>query len=124
MKKTMTNAEIYGLSQALNLTFNNEERYLPARINYFISKNKNNLALIVESIEKVRKDIIIQYGNISENNEISFSDSNIKKANEELEDLLNVSQEIDVALVKLSDLNGLDFTPKQMQALLFMIEED
>jgi hypothetical protein len=32
----MTNAEIYGLSNALNVAFNEEERYFPAKLNFFI----------------------------------------------------------------------------------------
>lgn len=126
MSKTinMTNAEIYGLSQALSSAFNMEEKYFPARVNYFIQKNKNNLALMTESIESVRGDIIRQYGTMDENEKIVFTDENLKTANKELEELLNVSQDVVISTIKLSDLENLDFTPKQMQALLFMIEED
>ena len=126
MSKTtnMTNAEIYGLSQALSSAFNMEEKYFPARVNYFIQKNKNNLALMTESIESVRGDIIRQYGTMDENEKIIFTEANLTAANKELEELLNVSQEVTISTIKLSDLDSLDFTPKQMQALLFMIEED
>ena len=126
MSKTinMTNAEIYGLSQALSSAFNMEEKYFPARVNYFIQKNKNNLALMTESIESVRGDIIRQYGTMDENEKIVFTDEKLKTANKELEELLNVSQDVVISTIKLSDLENLDFTPKQMQALLFMIEED
>ena len=36
LHRYMTNAEIYGISEALNSAFNTEERYLPARVNFFI----------------------------------------------------------------------------------------
>lgn len=116
MSKTinMTNAEIYGLSQALNLAFNTEERYFPAKINYFIQKNKNALALMMESIETVRGDIIKQYGTMGEDEKISFTNESLKIANKELEELLNVSQDVTISTIKLSDLDSLDFTPKQM----------
>lgn len=125
MTKIMTNAEIYGLAEALNSAFNMEERYLPARINYFISKNKNILSQLAEDIEKVRKDIIMQYGTISEDGEkADFTPESMKAANQELADLLNVKQDVTISTIKLSELDKLDFSPKQMQALLFMIEED
>lgn len=120
----MTNAEIYGLSQALNSAFNSDERYLPARINFFIQKNRNTLAQIVEIIENARMQIISHYGNPSEEGYYNIPEEKIPIANKELADLLNVSQEVNISTVKLSDLEGLDFISSQMQALLFMIEED
>lgn len=125
MIKNMTNAEIYGLSKALNTAFNMEEKYLPARINFFITKNKNILAQLSESIEESRLDIIKHYGMINEkDNSVIVPDDKVIIANNELEDLLNIQQEVDIAILSLSSLDDLEFTPKQMQALLFMIEED
>lgn len=125
MKKEMTNMEIFGLSKALNEAFNNEEKYLPAKLNYYITKNKNVLAQLTESIEEVRLNIIKQFGVLEEGKDYySFSPENTKIANQELANLLNITQQVDVLMVHLSDLEELEFTPKQMQALLFMIEED
>jgi hypothetical protein len=41
-----------------------------------------------------------------------------------LADLLNISIDVPICTLKISEFDGLEFTPKQMQALLFMIEED
>jgi hypothetical protein len=54
----MSNAEIYGLSKALNKAFNDEIRYLPAKVNFYIQKNKNTLAQLTSSIDKTRLNII------------------------------------------------------------------
>lgn len=125
MIKKMTNAEIYGLSKALNLAFNNEGKYLPARVNFYIQKNKNLLSQLNESIETTREHIITHYGTPNEEGtSYNIAPENINEVNKELQDLLNVEQEVSVSMIRLSDLDGLDFTPKQMQALLFMIEED
>lgn len=121
----MTNAEIYGINEALGKAFNNEERYLPAKINFHIQKNKNILAQSTEAIMAVRQQIIEQYGTIDKDKgTFSINDANIQIANKELEDLLNEKQELNISKISINDLETLEFTPKQMQALLFMIEED
>lgn len=121
----MTNAEIYGISEALGKAFNNEERYLPARVNFHIQKNKSILAQATEAIVAVRRHIIEQYGIIDKDKgTFSIDDANMKIANKELEDLLNEKQELNISKIHIADLDSLEFTPKQMQALLFMIEED
>ena len=120
----MTNAEIYGISKALNSAFNTEERYLPAKVNFFIQKNRSIFARLVEIIEETRNSIIVHYGKLNLDGSYSVEDAKLAEANKELADLLNVSQEVNIAMIKLSDLDGLDFTPGQMQAILFMIKED
>lgn len=124
MIKTMTNAEIYGLFNALNEAFNNEDRYLPAKINFTIQYNRSILSQISEAIEKTRFDIIQKYGIENDDGTFDFSKENLKNANKELADLLNIQNEVSISTIKLSNLTTLEFTPKQMQALLFMIEED
>lgn len=124
MKKEMTNAEIYGLAKALSSAFNMDERYLPARVNFFISKNKNTISQLADIIEDSRLDIIKHYGTITPDGNVIVPEEQIQKANAELVDLLNLSHEIEISMLPLSTLNDLEFTPAQMQALLFMIEED
>lgn len=125
MIKIMTNAEIYGLSKALNYAFNNEEKYLPAKVNFYIQKNKNVMAQLSDVIEQSRLDVIRHYGAQQEKDSSYLIPSEkIEEANKELVTLLNITQEVNIATIHLSDLDGLEFTPAQMQALLFMIEED
>jgi hypothetical protein len=38
--------------------------------------------------------------------------------------MLNLDTDITIQKIKLSDLEGLEFTLEQMEALMFMIEED
>ena len=45
-------------------------------------------------------------------------------ANKELADLSNIKEDIDIKLIPLEELDGIDFTPEQMEALLFMIKEE
>lgn len=124
MIKTMSNAEIYNLAQVLNTAFNMEEKYFPARVNFFIIKNKNIIMHLAEMIEESRIEIIKHYGIVSENGVIQVPEDKIKLANNEFADLLKVSQEVEISTISLSMLDDLEFTQKQMQALLFMIEEN
>lgn len=121
----MTNAEIYELNNRLNSVFQNETRYLPAKVNYFIIKNKAVISNLATEIEEARGNVIIQYGELEDpaTGQYTFTEESRLKANQELADLLNIEQEVQISKVKIDDLEGLEFTPQQMQALLFMIEE-
>lgn len=124
MIKQMTNAQLYALSNNLNSAFANETRYLPAKISYFIYKNKSKISEQAEFIEQARMGIIKHYGTVSEDGtRYDIEDKCIDEANKELAELLAVSQEIDISMINLSDILNLDFTLEQMQALAFMIEE-
>lgn len=124
MIKIMSNAEIYNLAKILNTAFNMEERYLPARINFFIIKNKNTIMRLAEIIEESRIEIIKHYGIVDEAGMIQVPKDKMGVVNNELTELLKVSQEIEISTITLSMLDDLEFTPIQMQALLFMIEEN
>lgn len=122
----ITNAEIFGLATKFDEAFKgNNSQYLPAKINFIIHRNVSTLLKQVDSIEKVRLDILTKYGVYNEqNNQYYFSDDTVKQANQELQDLLNITQDIDIIQLSINDLEGLNFTPMQMQAILFMIKED
>ena len=46
------------------------------------------------------------------------------KAEQELQDLFNIEQEVDIRTCSLSQIEGIDLTLEQMQAIMFMIIED
>lgn len=124
MIKKMTNAQIYALSNNLNSAFENETRYLPAKVSYFIHKNKVKIFEQAEYIEQARMNIIKHYGTVSaDGTRYDIEDKYINEANKELGELLAISQDIDISMINLSDILNLDFTLEQMQALAFMIEE-
>ena len=124
MIKTFTNAQIYAFSNNLTSAFAEETRYLPAKVSYFIQKNKLKLLEQAEQIEQTRANIIKHYGTLNEDGtQYDIDNDKIKEANNELMDLLSISQDIDISMINLSDLLALDFTLAQMEALSFMIEE-
>ena len=124
MIKKMTNARIYALSNKLDSVLNSETRYMPAKIAYFIHKNKTKILEHFNIIEQSRFGIIRHYGTLDESTgSYNVPSELLVKANKELEELLQIEQDIDISMIKLDDLVELDFTFEQMEALSFMIEE-
>lgn len=119
----LTNKTIYATVQAFDAHFQNLEQYLPVRVTYAILKNYNVLQNQANIIEETRNTIIKRYGEESENGYI-VKEENIVKANEELNTILQLEQDVPIIMIKMSDLQGFNFTLQQMQALLYMIEEN
>lgn len=127
MKKTsnISNAEIYSISNALNQAFNDSDIYIPAKTNFFIQKNRSYFNMLKEDIERVRLETLQRFGSYNEETQsFSFSKSNQLIVNKELNDLLSIIQSVEYYMISLSELEGLKFTARQMQAILFMIEEE
>lgn len=124
----MNNKDIYSYNQKLNTVFNSDNIQailLPAKISFFIQKNKLILNMNADLIEEMRKNVIIKYGIYNEaDDSYNFTNESRNLANKELEELMNIDQDINFSKIKLSDLEGLEFTLEQMDALMFMIEED
>lgn len=122
----MKNEQILNLFENIENAFqNSKHKYLPSKVSFFIQKNRKVLQENVITIEKVRMDIIQNYGKISEDqNRYNFDPEVIETVNKELDDLRNIEQDIQFSKIKLSDLEGIEFTLDQMEALMFMIEED
>jgi hypothetical protein len=121
----MTNGEIY--SNAVNLVngFNSDnEIYFPAAVNFSIQKNKNLFTSIAEEIEKGRMNIIQHYSNGSEGENFTIDPADIDKANKELNDLLSISQDVKIYTSNIEDINDIKLTSTQMQAIMFMIDEE
>lgn len=119
-----TNLEIYTLYKKLQEAFLNENRNFPVKVFFYIQKNINALQIKVEEIEKTREYIIKKYGTINyENNNYNISSEYIQQANEELQQLENIKQDVELKTINFSDIENLELTPAQMDSLMFMIEE-
>lgn len=117
----MTNNEIYSINSNLMDVFKKEDNtyYFSAKINFLIQKNKKNIMDAAIDIEKVRLEIINKYK--GDNDQIP-SDK-IDEINKELNDLLNIEQEVTIYKIPFEDLEGIEFTSAQANALMFMIED-
>lgn len=118
----LTNQQIYETYQKLAKVFLNETRYFPAKVNFIIQKNLKTLYEIAQEIENMRLNIINHYGKIHDDDYIIYPE-NIEQANKELDDLSTVKQEVNILFLTFEDIANIEFTPAQMGAILFMINE-
>ena len=123
MLKILTNDEIYFINKQLNKTFEDSQQYLPAKVNFYIQKNKKRIAELAQEIEIARAEIIKNFGEQKEDQKYYIPQDKIQEAQQELFNLLNIQQEIEVFTISLDDIENLHFTLPQMEALMFMIEE-
>lgn len=127
MNKKFSNAEIYSHSTALIKLFGNDnQNYFSAKINFIIQKNKNTLLDKAIEIEQARLEIIQKYGHLNEedSNQFVIPPEKVEIVNQELADLLSIEQELNILTIKIDDLDKVEFTPAQMEVLMFMIEEE
>ena len=99
----MKNKEVYNLSNNFHNAFDKDDKYRPAKVMYIIYKNIKKLDEIVNDLEQFRLNVINNYADIHSDDTYSIETEKCALANKELEDL--------------------EFTPQQMEALMFMIEE-
>lgn len=125
INKVMTNDEIYRCAIGIMNALSNIETPMPAAISFSITKNKKTISALAEDIEKYRIDILNRYGaKIVENNIVSIPEEKVNDANKELEELLTISQEVRIYTFSIEDLQNVNLSPAQMEAILFMIDEE
>ena len=123
MLKNLTNNEIYFINEQFNKIFETSNQYLPAKVNFYIQKNKKRIADLAQEIEQTRARIIQNFGEEQEDGKYFIPKGKMFEAQSELNDLLSINQEIEVNTISLDDIENLHFTLPQMEALMFMIEE-
>lgn len=124
MTKIFTNNEIYNYATLLGDAFNDEELYLPIKVNFYLQKNITTLTELAKSVEESRMKIAQHYGELNEDGQgFQIPPENIEQASKELEDLFNLEQEVKIYPIKLDAFDNTQISTKQMQAILFMIEE-
>lgn len=119
-----SNYEIYTITNTLTNIFSDLEIYIPAKANFFLQKNIASLSAATQEIEQARLNIAKQYGILDETNEqYKIPAEKIEDANNELNELFRIEQELDIKTFSISDLGNIELTPAQMQAIMFMIED-
>ena len=122
---TLTNNNIYNYASSLIENFKDKEIKFPIKINFYLQKNQAELLTLAQEIEKQRFDIIKEYGIFDEETQqYNVPKENFKEASNNIYDLFNLTQEVKIYKVKLEDFGNIELTSGQMQALLFMIEDE
>ena len=120
----MTNLEIYNITNNLLGAFNDNTQKLPVKVNFFLQKNKKILLSLAQEIEEERINIAQNYGNLdSKTGNYSVDSDHIKAAQQDLNNLFNIEQDVNIVKINYSDLDpNMELTTAQMEALMFMIE--
>lgn len=119
----MTNLEIFNIAKALVEVFQDFNQRLPVKINFYIQKNKKVLLTLAQDIDNSRLEIIQTYGQLDPaTNQYILGASEIETAQQELNDLFSLEQEVDICFINIDSFpEDINLTPNQMEALMFMI---
>lgn len=118
----LTNNEIYKLANDLQRAFEDNTQYLPAKVNFYIQKNKATLLTLAQEIERSRLAILQNYGTPNETTgNYEFTGDSAQKVVAELNDLFAIEQDVNIYKVDIDAFGELSLTTGQMEALLFMI---
>ena len=118
------NHQIYQIANSVISNLDNLNIYIPAKANFFIQKNISTLAAAAQEIEKSRLEIAKHYGVLDEENQqYKILEDKLEEASKELEDLFSIEQELEIKTFSIEALGNAEFTPAQMQTMMFMIED-
>lgn len=123
---TLTNNEIYGYASALMTEFGADcEIKFPIKINFFLQKNIKLMSELAQDIDASRLAIAQQYGELNEEGSAyAIPDDKLEDAARELNDLFSLTQDVAIRKFNIDDFNDIELTAKQMNALMFMINDE
>lgn len=121
----LTNNEIYNYATGLIAEFGPDCNIkLPVKINFFLQKNIKLLTEMAQDIDSSRMEIARQYGVLNENGtSYIVPDDKMEEAYRELNELFALTQEVNIRTFNIDDFNNIELSYKQMNALMFMIED-
>jgi len=128
MRKKFSNQEIFNYAEALTKTFleDSKDIQLPVKVNFYLQKNIKTFITAAQEIEDARLTIGKKYGTINIEKDAYFiSDpEKLEQAQQEIKQLLSIDQILEVYMISLEDLQDVKLTVAQMNAMLFMIDEE
>ena len=120
----LTNEQIYNLTNSYTTEFSDFKSYIPAKVNFAIQKNMQVLAAAAQGIEETRMEVAKHYGVMSENGQgYEIPEDARPQVQQELNDLFSIEQELEIKTFSIDALGDVEFTPAQMQIIMFMIED-
>ena len=121
----LINSEIYFLANAFNEAFANFDQYIPVKANFILQKNAQVLAAAAQEIEKARLEVAQHYGVLNEEaGRYDIPTDKIQEAQAELDNLFAIEQDLPIKKLPIESFGDVGFTPAQMQAIMFMIDEE
>ena len=120
----LINEQIYNLTNTYTQVFSDFKSYIPAKVNFAIQKNMQVLAAAAQGIEETRMEVAKHYGVMNEDGSgYSIPEDARPQVQQELNDLFSIEQELEIKTFSIDALGDVEFTPAQMQVIMFMIED-
>lgn len=116
------NYEIFSISNSLQQFQQDNTQYFPAKIIFFIEKNIQLFSRLNAAISEAKDSIVRHYGVLKDEN-FYIPEDKLQAANQELNELMFLKQQVEFSTIPLSWLEDYTFTPSQMAAITFMIDE-
>ena len=121
----MTNSQIYYTANAFTEVFADFNQYIPVKVNFALQKNAQALAAAAKEIEAARMEIAKHYGELdAEAQRYNIPNENMPAAEQELNDLFNIEQDLPIKTISIDAFGNIELTPAQMQVIMFMIDEE
>ena len=121
MKRIFSNNQIYQIAMGIKNHPFKDDTYIPIKFNFYIQKNIETILKEFENIEKHKNDIILHYGELN-NGQVTIPSDKIDNANKELDSLGDIKQEVDIYMIPLSNIEGLNLTTGELKSIMFMID--
>lgn len=120
----LTNSQIYNQASLLATALTDFTQRLPIKVNFYFHKNKYILINMAKDIERMRSEILQSASVLNEETgQYTILEEKKNEVTEELNALFDITQDVDIRMVKLDDFGNFSLTLQQMEALMFMIEE-
>ena len=114
--------EIYNIAELYEEHIKNSKKpYLPAKINFILSQNFKEILSIKKDIDKIREDIVKHYGVINSDGSYQIPSHYIEITQKELDELSEMEADIKNTFISLREIENIEFTPGQFQAIEWMI---
>ena len=121
----LTNNDIYNYASELAVEFGPDCNIkLPIKVNFFLQKNIKLLVELAQDIDNSRMEIAQQYGELNaDGTSYIVPPEKMEDTSRDLNELFNLTQDVAIRTFNIDDFNNIELSYKQMNALMFMIED-
>lgn len=121
MIKKMTNEDIITtINQLAN--FKRSKNKNPVKLMYLINRNLEHLKSAAKPFEDSRQEILSKYCEIRRSGEVVPLEGKKEIAESELKELLEIEIEVDIYQIPLKDIEEIELSGDEFDAIDFMIE--
>lgn len=112
-----SNIKIYDLAIKAQSFYEDKNLYLPVKVGFYLYKNLEKITEAANSIEFMRSKIL-------EAHNASTDENKEQKFQKEMNELKNLTQEINFHYISLEDFEDIKLNPEQFSVIINMIDDD